>query len=181
LARIERRLRGSQPERPAALDESYHRKNVGISENILEGWHERYCIRRRRVEPAVFGHLKEGFVRMLPGVTALVVSRRPPAGILVIDLPERLPLKVAAVSGFAMKPVEVFAEFNPRVVVSIRQVQGGSVSSVHRKPGRGGRSAHGACDAKAEQRCFEAGQHDVSHSGATDPDRDRVTTHGFLI
>ena len=61
-----------------------------------------------------------------------------------------------------MKPVEVFAEFNPRVVVSIRQVQGGNVSSLHRKPGRGGRSAHGACDAKAEQRCFEPGQHATS-------------------
>lgn len=61
-----------------------------------------------------------------------------------------------------MKPVEVFAEFNPRVVVSIRQMQGGNVSSLHCKPGRGGRSAHGPCDAKAEQRCFEPDQHATS-------------------
>jgi hypothetical protein len=122
---IEHRLGSPQADRPASFDKGHCVQDFAIAQS-LGGWHEGNETGGSRREPAVFDHVKDVFVGVLPSVTSLVMRRRTPAGVFVDQLPQRLPLQISPVAGRAVAHVNLFSQPDHSRIIGIGEMCNGA-------------------------------------------------------
>ena len=89
---------------------------------MFKSRHVGHQARRRGGEVAEFRHLKEILVGVLPGMSAGIMRRRAAADELILELPQRLTLKPAAMAAGAVLSIDLRTLRHQNFAVGIGEV-----------------------------------------------------------